>query len=282
MKDLRGKTALVTGASRGIGVHIARALAREGMNLVLAARSADDLSKVAEEVSIADTQTWCVPTDVGDRTSLQALVDRAIELGGVDVLVNNAGIEEGRPFHQAPPELIDQVIEVNLRAPMMLARLLLPQMIERGAGHIVNIASVAGLMGTPYSESYSASKHGIMGFNRSLRGTAVGEGYPVGVSAICPGFVTDSGMYDQIQKATGRGSPRIFGTSSPEKVAKEVVRAIVDDVPEIVVNPIPMRPTAITGILFPRFMEWFGRKSGIIELFRRVALARTDPDDEAA
>ena len=181
----------------------------------------------------------------------------------MDVLVNNAGIERGVAYDRIPLEAIDRVIEVNLTAPMVLTRLLLPQMLERGGGHIVNIASVAGLVGTPYNEVYSATKHGLMGFTRSLRITAVGEGYPVGASSVCPGFVADAGMYEDMRKETQVDAPALLGTVAPERVADAVVRAIINDVPEIVVNARPMMPLRLAATLFPRFADWFAQKSGV-------------------
>ncbi len=273
MKKLRGKTALVTGASRGIGVYIVKALAREGMHLVLAARSRELLEKVESEVATGDLRTLSVPTDVGDRASLEALAEAALDFGGVDVLVNNAGIERGVAYDRIPLEAIDRVIEVNLTAPMVLTRLLLPQMLERGGGQVVNVASVSGLVGTPYNEVYSATKHGLIGFTRSLRVTAIGEGYPVGASAVCPGFVADAGMYEDMRKEAQVDAPALVGTVAPERVADAVVRAIVDDVPEILVNARPLKPLLLINALFPRFAEWFGQKSGVVDLFKRAAEA---------
>lgn len=274
MKELRGRTALLTGASRGIGTYIARALAKEGMDLVLAARSAEALEKVASDVAIARQRVLCVPTDVGDRSALQHLVDEALAFGGVDVLVNNAGIDQNFPYDRVPQTVIDDGIDVNLRAPMFLARQLLPQMIERGAGHIVNISSVAGLVGTPYNETYSATKFGLMGFTAAFRATALGEDWPIGASAVCPGFVTGAGMYEDIKNEAGVEASALIGTISAEQVARDVVRAIVDDVPEIVSNSRPVRPLAIVASVFPGAIGWFGQKTGVIELFKTAAQAR--------
>ncbi len=275
MKSLRGRTALLTGASRGIGVYIARALAAEGMHLVLAARSAEGLERVAETLSETGVRTLCVPTDVADRDALDALLDRANEFAEIDALVNNAGIEWTQAFDRTPLEVIDQILEVNLRAPMALARRLLPEMARRGRGHIVNVASVAGLVGTPYNETYSASKHGLLGFTRSLRATAHGEGYPVGVSAVCPGFVAEAGMYEDIRSDSGVEAPWILGTSPPEQVAQAVLRSIVDDLPEVVVNSTPIRPLVAVNTLFPSLGERLVQLSGGLDFFKTAASKRS-------
>jgi len=272
MKTLEGKTALVTGGSRGVGVYIARALAARGMHLVLAARSEAQLEAVAAELRSTSAHVDVVAADVGDRDQLTALVERAEAVsGGIDVLVNNAGLEDAVPYDRLAPERIDQIIDVNLRAPMMLSRLFLPKMIARGRGHIVNIASLAGLMGVPYEEPYSATKHGLVGFSRSLRTTAVGEGYPVGVSVICPGFISEAGMYENTRKLTGVSAPSTFGTSPPGAVAEAVVRAIVEDEPEIIVNAKPVRPLLLMQVLSPRMAVRVAKKAGALALFKDMA-----------
>jgi len=272
MRDLKNRTALVTGASQGIGVYIARALAAEGMNLILAARSADKLESVAEDLRATGSQVLCIPTDLSDRASLAALAERVEgEGGGVDLLINNAGVELSMLFGEVPMEDIDQIIEVNLRAPIVLSRLLLPKMIRRGRGHIVNISSLAGLGGVAYQELYCATKHGLVGFTRSLRATASNEGYPVGCSVVCPGFVDDVGMYVNMSRESGVKAPLSFGTSPPERVARAVVRAVQRDVPEIVVNPMPIRPLLVVALLAPRFALWLLNQLGISRFFEAAA-----------
>ena len=204
----------------------------------------------------------------GDET----LVKRAeAESNGVDVLVNNAGLDVIYPYEKLEPEIIDQIIEVNLTAPMILSRLFLPKMIERGRGHIVNISSLSGLVGTPYDEAYTASKHGLVGFTRSLRLTAIGEAYPVGVSVVCPGFISEVGMYNTASKGSGLEAPAIFGTSPPENVAKAVVSAIIKDKAEVIVNPKPFRPLLFVQALAPSLAPWFTLKTGALELFKGFA-----------
>jgi short-subunit dehydrogenase len=263
MKELHGRTALVTGASRGLGVYIARALAAEGMNLILAARSADALDKVAEDLRQSGTKVLSVPTDLGDRASLEALVARAEgEGGGVDLLVNNAGLEWSMAYDEIPLESIDDVIEINLRAPLVLSRLFLPKMLERGRGHIVNVSSVAGYGPVAYNEPYCATKAGLIGFTRSLRATAKLLDYPVNCSVVSPGFVEDAGMYNDMASEFGVKAPVAFGTSSPEKLASAVVRAAKRDVPEIIVNPTPIRPLIALALFAPRLALWIVMKLG--------------------
>ena len=272
MKNLQGKTALITGASRGIGTFIAQALAKEKMNLILVARTSDSLEKVAAGLSLQQTSVKCIPADIGQRDQLETLVKRAeAEFNGVDVLVNNAGLESTYPYEKLETKIIDQIIKVNLVAPMILARLFLPKMIERGRGHIVNISSLSGLVGTPYEEVYAASKHGLVGFTRSLRLTAIRESYPVGVSVICPGFISKVGMWDTMSKESGLDAPAIFGTLPPENVAKAVVSAIIKDKAEVIVNSMPFRPFLLLQALLPSVAPFLTLKTGSVELFKGIA-----------
>ncbi len=275
MKDLKDRVAILTGASRGIGVHIARALAKEGVHLALAARSAQELEAVRAEVEALGVKAIAVVTDVTAPAQLEALVDACTtELGPVDLLVNNAGIEDIAAYDGLSAERIDRSIDVNLRAPMHLVRHVLPGMVERDRGHIVNIASLAGLAPTAFGEAYNATKHGIVGFTRSIRASEQVLGSAVSASVICPGFVTEVGMYAQFQREGASSAPAMLGTSTPEQVADAVVRAIRQDLPEVIVNKGPMRLTFALSLLFPRFSEWLSMRIGAHDVFRSTAEAR--------
>lgn len=270
MKNLSGGTAVLTGASRGIGVHIARALANEGMNLVLAARSVEGLERVATEMEGLGVRALAVPTDVADAAARKALIDTAIaEFGSIDLLVNNAGIETAVKFHEQDPAEIEHAIAVNLTALMMLTQLVLPGMLERKRGHIVNMASLAGKAGTGFEAVYSTTKHGIMGFTRSLRQEYHRSG--VGISAICPGFVSDTGMYADAMLPAGVKASRLVGTSKPEKVARAVLKAIKKDKPEIIVNPNAVRVLLTIAEASPSLGERMVRALGANDVFKRTA-----------
>jgi short-subunit dehydrogenase len=148
------QTAIVTGASHGIGPLIARALAKEGINLVLAARSASELEEVAADIRTTGVEVLAVPTDVTDREARSALVTTAERtFGAIDILVNNAGGDPQRAFHHYTADEIEAIILLNLTAPVELARLLLPGMVARKQGHIVNISSLGGRIGSPIPRS---------------------------------------------------------------------------------------------------------------------------------
>ena len=272
MKHLHGKVALVTGASKGLGVHIAHALARQGVHLVLAARSVGALSEACRGAEAHGVRALPVPVDLGATDSLEHLVERAEQaFGRIDLLINNAGVLHTEAFAELDPEAIDETIRVNLRAPMLLARRVLPGMIARGEGHIVNISSVAGLGGAAYTESYSATKHALVGFTRSLRLTLQAEGHAVGASVVCPGFVPDTGMFHDNMRASGATMPARFGLATAASVARAVIRAIQRDQPEVVVNSLPVKPIVLLLTAFPSIASRVARATGIGEVCQDMA-----------
>jgi short-subunit dehydrogenase len=281
IKDLRGCNAILTGASRGLGVPIALALADEGVNLALAARSADGLEKVRGSVEERGVRAVVVPTDVCDRAQLDVLVETSErELGPTDILVNNAGIEATYPFDEYPEDEIVQLIDVNLTAAMLLTRKVLPGMLERRRGHLVHIASLAGKGGMTLQAPYAASKSALIMFSHCLRAEHVDS--PVDSSAVCPGFVADEGMYADMVTQTGVKASKLLGESKPDAVAKAVIKAIKRGSSELLVNPAPMRPVTVLREIFPQTSPRVLKLFGVTDLARRVAsvqkgAAHTDP-----
>lgn len=270
MRELTGRAALVTGASRGLGRHIARALADEGMHLALTARSEEDLRELASDLRTGGTAAAVIPADLTDRDAVEALAHRSEEeLDGVDVLVNNAGVMESGPYHRRDAADVARAVELNLLAPMLLSRTLLARMLERGRGHVVNLASLAGKAGPPFEAVYGATKAGLIGFTQSLRREYHGTG--VSASAICPGYVTSAGMYADAVADTGVEAPAHVGRASPDEVAEAVIRSVEDDEPEVIVNSTPVRPLVVLSEASPRLGEWLGRRLGLFEAFERGA-----------
>lgn len=250
MTDLRGAHAIVTGASRGLGVLIAEALAAEGAKVTLAARSRPELEATAARIRGHGGTVVVVPVDVTDPAQRENLVRVAsAELGPVDVLVNNAGLEVTSRLVDLEPAEVEQVIAVNLTAPMLLTRLVLPEMLERRRGHVVNIASTAGKSGPPFESVYAATKAGLVRVSEALRAELDGTG--VSVSVVCPGFVAREGMYARAERDTGVRASRLIGTTTPEKVANAVVKALHRDAPELIVTPGPLRLLLAAAELAP-------------------------------
>jgi short-subunit dehydrogenase len=272
MKTLQGRTALVTGASGGLGTHLARRLAREGMNVAVSGRREDALVKVAAELSALGVKSAACPADLADLSSTDPLIEKVEEqLGPIDVLVNNAGIESVGAFTSYSREELTSMVDVNLTAPLLLAHRLTPGMLERGRGHVVFIASVAGKVGPAFNEPYAATKAGLIGLTQSLRAEYLDA--PVGFSVVCPGFVAGDGMYARMA-ADGHSSNRIMGETTTEKVAEAVVRAIREDRAEIVESGAPIRPMLAFGQLAPGLVERIAPKFGVTEMFRKVAVSR--------
>lgn len=270
MDRIRGKTALVTGASRGIGRRIAVALAEQGMSLVLSARSDTALDGAVVACRAAGAHVIRIAADLGRRGEVESLAARAeAETDGISVLVNNAAIERAVSYEKVEPDAIEEMMRVNLVAPMLLTRLLLPHMIRRGEGHIVNMASVAGLVGTPYDDTYAATKHGLVGFSRSLRLTLRAEGRPVGVSVICPAFVEEDGMYQTAADATGGTAPMMMGTVPIRRVTKAVVRAIERDQAEVVLTGKPILPFLVTQTVSPAMAGRMSAMIGVPAMFKK-------------
>ena len=188
MKPLAGKVAIVTGAGSGIGKAVALLLSRSGSRVVLAARNESRLSVVREEIEKGGGEAMVVATDLTRDEELERLVNRAVEKwGSIDYLINNAGWGKHAPVVKAKIKDWDETLQVNLRAPMILTKLVLPTLIQKGGGAIVNIASIAAKMGDANAAAYSASKFGLLGFTQSLY-EEVRE-YGIKVAAILPGFV---------------------------------------------------------------------------------------------
>ena len=272
MKNYR--TALVTGASHGIGPFIVRALAQEGMNLVLAARSADELEQIATAADIHATgvHVLTVPTDVTQRDALSALVHAAERpFGSVDVLVNNAGGDLQREFHTYTADDVETLIRLNLTAPIELTRLLLPGMLERKQGHIVNISSVGGSVGFPFTEVYSAAKDGLIAFTRVLRADYRQAG--VSSSVLILGPIKDAGTGARTMQEVNipLSAMSKASMSPPEAVAHAVLKSLRRDKAEIIVMPGPGWLMRALMTLFPGIGPVMNQMTGSTRTMKQVA-----------
>ena len=269
MRNLSGKTAILTGASGGLGRYIALALAEQGVNLFLAAYPGEGLDSLKEAVCQHGVRAIPLVANFRHASQLRSVVEEAKnEFGRIDLLINNAGVEYTSAYHELPEENIGDIVGINLEAPLLLTRLVLPEMLERHCGHIVNMASLAGKSGPAFQEPYAATKAALIAFTASLRATYRGTG--VSASVICPGFV-EAGIYAKLKKETGFPAPALLGTSPPEPVAKGVVRAIQRDLPEVIVNPFPVKPLFAIAILFPRLGEFLINRTGAHKFFAKAA-----------
>jgi 3-oxoacyl-[acyl-carrier protein] reductase len=208
------EVAIVTGASRGIGRATSIALAKKGIAVALAARSREGLAEVEREIHAIGGRATSISTDVSDEAAVEAMVERASrELGPIDLLVNNAGTLERASVVETDAAAWDRVLDVNLKGAFLCTRAVLPSMIERGRGRIVNVSSISGKLGTPLLTSYCASKWGLLGF--SLATAEEMKGHGIQVFSVCPGSV-NTGMLHQ-------GLPGATPDMEPEDVASVVV-----------------------------------------------------------
>jgi 3-hydroxybutyrate dehydrogenase len=204
---LENRIALITGGGRGIGRAIALAFAREGAQVAIAARTLEQVERVAREIADQfSTKALPVACDVSDVHSVEhvfRIVNERFDQGP-DILVNNAGIAESAPLIKTDDELWQRHLAVNLSGAFYCTRAALPRMIERGWGRIINIASIAGKTGAPYIAAYSASKHGVLGLTRSAALEVAAKG--ITVNAICPGYVNTEMTTRGIENITKRTS----------------------------------------------------------------------------
>ena len=266
MTTIAGKTILLTGASGGIGAPLARMLAKQGATIVGVSRSPKKLEQLSAEIEALGGKAVIVPWDISCVEKLPNLLqecDRLVDR--VDILINNAGIQIYRAFPDYSLAELQKVIAVNLQAPMELTRLMLPEMLSRNRGHIVNLASLAGKTGHPYDSIYSASKAGLLMWGDAVRQELADT--EVRMTTVCPGYVESAGLLAD----TGIPAPRLAGASQPEAVAKAIVRAIAHDWAEIVVNGNPLM-TGMTKLLlaneqlFPGLRDLVNRWLGVTKL----------------
>jgi uncharacterized protein len=235
--QIAGSSVLLTGATGGIGHAIARALRARGAELILTGRRTDALEPLADEL-----QARALAADLSERAELERLLDDA---GDVDILVANAAIPAAGRLESFTLAEVDLTLDVNLRAPVALARALLPPMLEHRRGHLLFMSSIAGKTAVPGNPLYHTTKYGLRGFAAALRTDLHGSG--VGVSCIFPGFIRDAGIFAE----SGVKLPPGIGTRSPEDVAGAVVSAIERNRGDVDVASLTQRGGAMLAGLAP-------------------------------
>ncbi|MFQ5703355.1 MAG: SDR family NAD(P)-dependent oxidoreductase [Gemmatimonadales bacterium] len=202
-RPLQHRTAVVTGGGRGIGADVARALTTAGCRVVVTARTQSQLDGLVEELRCAGHDAWAVRCDVSDQTSVTEMARAAYSyLDHIDILVNNAGIASSAPLRTQTLEEWNRLMAINATGTFLCTQAFLPKMLTRGWGRVVNIASVAGVTGAKYIAAYSASKHAVVGFTRSV--AAEVTDHDVTVNAICPGYVDTDMTRQSIERITSK------------------------------------------------------------------------------
>lgn len=248
--ELAGSTALLTGATGGIGGAIARALAARGVRVLLSGRREADLTRLAQDVGAK-----AIVSDLSVGSDVDRLAAAALD-AGADLLVANAAHPATGMLAALTQDEIDLILAVNLRAPIELARVLAPAMAGRGRGHLVFISSLSGKSAQPASSLYSATKFGLRGFGLALREDLRGTG--VGVSVVAPGLIRDAGMFER----TGVKLPPGVGTRTPSDVAAAVIRAIEGNRAEVDVAPLGLRVGSALASVAPGPAGWVSSKLG--------------------
>lgn len=262
--ELKNKVVLLTGGSRGIGPIMAGAFANRGAVIALAARSETGLEEVARHLKNSNAKVRIFPVDLRVSLQREQLIHTVLrEMGTIDILVNNAGLETEGAFSELPWQSIHENIEVNMIAPMALTHLILPEMLKKKSGYIVNIASIAAKNGAPFAAIYSGTKAGLTEWARALRLELAGTG--IKFSTIFPGYVREVGMFAKF----GVKSPWIIGSCSPDQVAKAVVKAIEKERLETIVNSRPLRYVFTLNDLSPSLGDWVMQISGANDFQRK-------------
>jgi short-subunit dehydrogenase len=237
---LDGKTALLTGATGGLGTAIARRVAGRGARLVLSSRRESELERLGASLP-GGGHRWIACDLAKEGAALRLLA----EAGELDALIANAGLPASGRLEGFDQEEIGRALRVNLEAPVRMARELVPAMRARGEGHLVFVSSLSGRAATARASLYAATKFGLRGFALCLREDMRGTG--VGVSVVSPGLIRDAGMFAD----SGAAAPAALGTGSPEEVAAAVVEAIENDRSEITVAPLRQRALARLALNAP-------------------------------
>jgi short-subunit dehydrogenase len=241
------------------------------VNLALSDLPGADLRELVTELRGRGVTVESVPADLTDSAGLESLVRHAEEaVGPIDILVNNAGIELIGAYTAHTRDELEAITALNLLAPMELIRVLVPEMTARGHGHVVNIASIAGKVPLSYFTTYNATKFGLIGLTHSLRFEYGDE--PIGFSAVCPGFINRVGMLGRVEGKIE--IPPALGTMPPEAVGAAVVKAIVENKPEVIVNKRPIRPIVMLASVAPKAAIRLAERINASEMSRKYAAIR--------
>ena len=261
---IAGATVVLTGASGGLGQAIARDLHARGATLLLIGRRAEALGELADELERATP----LVADLSEPTAVEHLAVHNV--GEADILIANAGIPAAGVLQSFTVEEIDRTLDVNLRSAIVLARALLPAMLDRARGHLLFMSSIAGKTAVPGDALYHATKYGLRGFAAGLRADLHGTG--VGVSCVFPGFIRDAGIFADSRVELPPGT----GTRSPDDVARAVARAIERNLGEVEVASVPQRAGVLVAALAPELSSRVVRLLGGRRIARQMGEALRD------
>lgn len=259
--DLRGKTVLITGGSRGLGLVMAREFAREGARLALCARNEDELQYAEDDLKRFGVEVMTIPCDVTNKQAVDEMVAAVnARYGGVDVLINNAGVIQVGPLEVMTTEDFERAMQAHFWAPLNTIMAVLPSMRRRKSGRIVNISSIGGKVSVPHLVPYSASKFALVGLSKGLRVELMKDG--IKVTTVCPGLMRTGSPRNADFKGQHRFEYAWFSISdalplltvSAENAARQIVRASKRGQAELVIS-IPAKVAVLFDSLFPETMS---------------------------
>jgi len=255
---LRDRTAIVTGASTGIGRETARLLARAGANVVLAARNAEALAQVAQELQPYRGRSLAVPTDVTDSEAVEAMVKTAAEeFGSVDILLNNAGLGLYAGLAEGSMENVRRLFEVNVFGALNCIRAVAPYMKQQRRGQIINVSSIAGKIAAPYEGAYAATKFALTAISDALRLELLD--YGITVSTVYPGPIDTPFRDNALKEIEPPSASRVLRRIPPVRVAEAIVKAAREERAEVYVTWFDRAAVILKGIS-PRFIDWGMRR----------------------
>ena len=259
--DLKDKTVLITGGSRGLGLVMAREFAREGARLAVCARDEDELRRAQVDLSSFGVDVMSIPCDVTNKQSVEEMIDTVnARYGGVDVLINNAGVIQVGPLEVMTTEDFERAMQAHFWAPLNTIMAVLPSMRQRQSGRIVNISSIGGKVSVPHLVPYSASKFALVGLSKGLRTELMKDG--IKVTTVCPGLMRTGSPRNADFKGQHRFEYAWFSISdalplltvSAENAARQIVRACKRGQAELVIS-IPAKVAVLFDSLFPETMS---------------------------
>ena len=259
--DLKNKTVLITGGSRGLGLVMAREFAREGARLVLCARDEQELQQAQADVEDFGAEVMTVPCDVTDRQAVNEMIAAVNDrFGTIDVLVNNAGVIQVGPLEVMTMEDFERAMQSHFWGPLNTIMAVLPSMRQKKSGRIVNISSIGGKVSVPHLVPYSASKFALVGLSKGLRAELLKDG--ISVTTVCPGLMRTGSPRNAVFKGKHRYEYAWFSISdsmplltvSAENAARQVVRACKRGQAELIIS-VPAKLAATFDALFPEMMS---------------------------
>ena len=259
--DLKNKSVLITGGSRGLGLVMAREFAREGARIAVCARDEDELRHAAADLKKFGVEVMTIPCDVTDKQAVEQMIGAInARYGGVDVLINNAGVIQVGPLEVMTTEDFERAMQAHFWAPLNTIMAVLPSMRQRKSGRIVNISSIGGKVSVPHLVPYSASKFALVGLSKGLRAELMKDG--IKVTTVCPGLMRTGSPRNADFKGQHRFEYAWFSISdalplltvSAENAARQIVRACKRGQAELVIS-IPAKVAVLFDSLFPETMS---------------------------